>query len=412
MSVALRKPGSSRCGAAKYILQAAWVIVALFLAGCAVAPRYPVPAAAIYEVHPPGFEKIRVVMDPSNTNVLRSFGGVLGGFDYSGAADQRIRILALSGGGENGAYGAGLLCGWTEAGTRPQFDVVTGISTGSLIAPLAFLGSEFDPQLRHGYTEVHPSQVFLMRGFFGILKHRDAVADSKPLQQLIREMLGEKELAAIAREHRKGRRLLVMTTNLDAQKPVIWDIGAIAASGSQGSLELVRKILLASSSIPVAFPPVMFQVEAKGARYDELHVDGGVLAQVFGGGLLLAGESGLSTHAPAEFYLIRNGRMGAEYQVTSRKLAAIAGRSISTMMRMQAESDVLRAWMFSQMAGASFHYISIPDNFKEELKEPFDPEYMKALFAVGRQQALNGIPWQDTPAGLRGVKWTGTAQGK
>ena len=125
------------------------------------------------------------MMDPGSTNTLNRLDSVLKGVNTGGGSDHHLKILALSGGGENGAYGAGLLCGWTEAGTRPQFDIVTGISTGSLIAPLAFLGADFDPQLRHGYTEIKPSQIFLKRGFFGILKHRDAVADSKPLQQLI-----------------------------------------------------------------------------------------------------------------------------------------------------------------------------------------------------------------------------------
>jgi len=384
--------------------------ILLWITGCALAPRHPVPKESANSAHIPALSEARVMVDPSSTNALLALAEVLEGFAPIGGAEGPIKVLALSGGGENGAYGAGLLCGWTEAGTRPQFDIVTGISTGSLIAPLAFLGSEFDGQLRQGYTETEPGHIFIKRGFFGILKHRDALTDSKPLQQLIEEMLGEKELAAIAREHRKGRRLLVMTTNLDAQEPVIWNIGAIAVSGRPEALGLIRKILLASSSIPVAFPPVMFEVEAGGHRYDELHVDGGVMAQVFGGALLLA--EGWRPHAnePVEFYLIRNGSMGSEYEVTRRKLSAIAGRSISTMMRMQAQSDVLRAWMFSRLAGGSFHYVSIPDDFQEELSEPFDPKYMKALFDVGRQQGLHGIPWQQTPAGLSGVQWPGAAQ--
>jgi hypothetical protein len=335
-----------------------------------------------------------------NTNMPGELARFLAGLDVSGGTNRHIQILALSGGGENGAYGAGVLCGWTAAGTRPQFDVVTGISTGSLIAPLAFLGSEWDPQLRHGYTEVKPSQVFLQRSLFGIMKHRDAVADSKPLQGLIKEILGEKELAGIAREHRKGRRLLVMTTNLDAQRPVFWDIGAIATSGYPQALELVRKILLASSSIPVAFPPVMFDVEADGHRYDELHVDGGVTAQVFGAGLLLVGLPQQSAGTPIDFYLIRNGRIGPEYDATARKISAIAGRSISTLMKIQGVNDVLRLWVFSRAGGAQFHYVTMPDNFQLELKEPFDPAYMKALFDFGYREGVNGIPWQQAPPTL------------
>jgi len=376
-------------------------LTALLMGGCAAPSRHPVPKEAASMAHLPGFDEDRVVLDPRSTNAVRDLAGLMKGFEASGGADHHLHLLALSGGGENGAYGAGLLCGWTEAGTRPQFDIVTGISTGSLIAPLAFLGNEFDPQLRHGYTEIKPSQVFLKRGFFGILKHRDAVADSKPLQELIAETIGENELAAIAREHQKGRRLLVMTTDLDAQKPVIWDIGAIAASGRPEALKLIHKVLLASASIPVAFPPVLFDVEVNQQHYDELHVDGGVMAQVFGGFLLPVVTPVLKAGTPVDFYLIRNGRLGAEYSAPERKISAIAGRSISTLMKVQGGSDVLRAWMFSRATGSSFHFISMPEEFQTELKEPFDPEYMKALFDVVHQQGRNGIPWQQTPPGLQ-----------
>jgi hypothetical protein len=383
-------------------------VSALLLQGCALAPRRPVPKEAISTAVLPGFSEARIMWEPGNTNSMRDLSQFLRGLDSSGGVDGHLRVLALSGGGENGAFGAGLLCGWTDAGTRPQFDVVTGVSTGSLIAPLAFLGSELDPQLRRGYTEIVPEQVFLKRGFFGILKHRDAVADSKPLQTLIAGILGEKELAGIAREHRKGRRLLVMTTNLDAQRPVVWDLGAIAAGGQPGALQLVHKILLASSTIPVVFPPVLFEVESQGHRYDEMHVDGGVMAQVFGGALLLLESTQSKTSTPIDFYLIRNGRLGPEYTATAPKISAIAGRSVGTLMKVQGQSDVLRAWMFAQLTGCSFHYISMPDEFQTELNEPFDPAYMKALFEVGYHQGRNGIPWKQTPAGLLDLDWPPT----
>jgi len=375
-------------------------MMALAMAGCATAPRHPVPKEAVETAQIPGLDRGRIMLRVGDTNQANEISKFLNGFDTSGGADHHIRILALSGGGENGAYGAGLLCGWSEAGTRPQFDAVTGISTGSLIAPLAFLGPEFDPQLRHGYTEIKPSQIFLKRGLFGIIKHRDAVADSKPLQTLIEEILGEKEVEAIAREHKKGRRLLVMTTNLDAQQPVIWDIGAIAASGHPDSLKLIRKILLASSSIPVAFPPVLFEVENGGKRYDELHVDGGVMAQVFGAGMLLADASQYKSGTAFDFFRIRNGRLEPAYAVTKRKISAIAGRSIETLMKVQGASDVLRLWMFTRAGGGDFHFVAMPHEFQMELKETFDQEYMKALFEVGHQQGVNGIPWEQAPPGL------------
>ena len=372
------------------------------ISGCSIAPRHPVPKELSREAQVPGFANVRVAIDPGSTNALQELAGFTSSLQTS---ERQLHVLALSGGGENGAYGAGLLCGWTEAGTRPKFDLVTGISTGSLIAPLAFLGTNFDPQLRHGYTEIEAKHIFLKRGLFGILKHRDAVADSKPLQKVIAETIGEKELAAIAQEHQKGRRLLVMTTDLDTQLPVIWDLGAIAASGRPNALKLFHKILLASASIPVAFPPVLFEVEAGGRRYDELHVDGGVTAQVFGGALLPVGASA-RTNVPIEFYLLRNGRMAAEYEPPPRKLSSLAGRSIGTLMKVQGGSDIWRAWMFSKASGSHFHYVSIPDEFQVKLKEPFDQDYMKALFDVGHRQGREGIPWQQEPPALHDLDFT------
>ena len=379
-------------------------IALVALTGCATAKRHAVPENLASSAHLAGLDNVRLELDVSNTNVIHRFSEFLKGWNASGGADHRLNVLSLSGGGENGAYGAGLLCGWTEAKSRPQFDLVTGISTGSLIAPLAFLGTNFDPQLRHGYTEIKPSQVFLQRGFFGVLKHRDALADSAPLKQLIAEILGEKELAAIAREHRKGRRLLVMTTNLDAQKPVIWDIGAIACSSRTNALKVIHDVLLASSSIPVVFPPVLFHVEAGGAPYDELHVDGGVMAQVFGGMVLLTDAVQQNPGTVTDFYLVRNGRLSPDYEATQRKLGSIAGRSISTMMKIQGVNDVMRLWALCRVKGGNFHYVSIPEDFQTELKEPFDPEYMKALFKVGYDQGRNGVPWQRAPAGLDEVE--------
>jgi predicted acylesterase/phospholipase RssA len=229
---------------------------------------------------------------------------------------------------------------------------------------------------------------------------------------LIAEILGEKEMAAIAQEHRKGRRLLVMTTDLDAQKPVVWDIGAIACSGRTNALKVIHEVLLASSSIPVVFPPVLFKVEAGGAPYDELHVDGGVMAQVFGGMVLLTDAVQKNPGVVTDFYLVRNGRLSPDYEATQRKLGSIAGRSISTMMKIQGVNDVMRLWALCRFERGNFHYVSIPEDFKTELKEPFDTEYMKALFKVGYDQGRSEIPWQAAPAGLDEVERRLGALGK
>src|SRR5689334_21920553 len=183
--------------------------------------------------------------------------------------------LAISGGGENGAYGAGILTAWTETGTRPTFKAVTGVSTGALIAPFAFLGSTYDKDLERLYTTIDQSHVMTSRGLIiGVLG--DSMYDSTPLLNIIRSALTPELVAAIGREYsEKGRLLFVATTNLDVPVGVLWNIGSIAASGNKDATELIAKILLASASIPGAFPPVMIDIESGGHHFQELHVDGG-----------------------------------------------------------------------------------------------------------------------------------------
>ncbi len=189
-------------------------------------------------------------------------------------------LLSVSGGGADGAYGAGLITGWTRSGTRPEFKLVTGISTGALTAPFAFLGSAWDAKLTAVYTEIKPADIFQKRGLTAAIWN-DALSDSSPLWRLISRFADQEMLAAIAREYAKGRLLLIGTTDLDAGRPLFWNIGVIAASGQPQALELFRKILLASAAIPAFFPPVLFDVEVNGKHYQELHVDGGAIAQMF-----------------------------------------------------------------------------------------------------------------------------------
>ena len=169
--------------------------------------------------------------------------------------------LTLSGGGANGAYGAGLLNGWSEEGSRPVFKIVTGVSTGALIAPMVFLGSEYDGKLKEFYTTISSKDIFKKKGILGIIGG-NSLASTKPLAHRIAKGVDESFLQAVADAHSQGRRLYIGTTNLDSQRLVVWDMGAIASSGDKGALELFRKIMLASASIPVIFPPVYIDVEA------------------------------------------------------------------------------------------------------------------------------------------------------
>jgi len=316
-----------------------------------------------------------------------------------GARLPPANFLAISGGSDDGAFGAGLLVGWTEAGTRPEFKLVTGISTGALIAPFAFLGPEYDAKLRAVYTDVNPGDIFEQRSILNAI-FNDAFADTTPLFRLISHYVDDAMLVAIAREYAKGRLLLIGTTNLDEERPVLWNIGAIAVSGKPGALELFRKILLASASVPAMFPPVFIDVDAGGQRYQEMHVDGGAIAQMFlyppSIGLRPQTQKGVFARERHAF-LIRNSRLDPEWASVDRSLFSIVGRAVSTMIHYSGYNDVIRIYATSQRDGVDYNLAYIGSDFTVEHKEQFDRAYMRALFDYGYQRARAGYPWSKAP---------------
>jgi predicted acylesterase/phospholipase RssA len=313
----------------------------------------------------------------------------------------RLNLLAVSGGGENGAFGAGLLCGWSVQGTRPTFEWVTGVSTGALTAPFAFLGSAYDPQLRAVYTSLAPSDVLTTRALTAAV-FDDAMADNAPLYRTISKYLDERMMADLARAYDEGRLLLIGTTDLDAQQPVIWNIGAIAKSGHPRAIELIRKVLLASAAIPGAFPPSMIDVTLDGKAYQEMHVDGGAFAQTFlyPAALTVERRKRLAAHQRVleiEAYVIRNGRLDAEWAESERQTLGIAGRAISTMISASGINDVIRIYNTTHRDGVDYNLAYIGRDFDKKLPQPFDPDYMKALFDYGYQRAVRGYDWSKTP---------------
>jgi hypothetical protein len=312
-----------------------------------------------------------------------------------------MQLLAVSGGGENGAFGAGLLCGWSEQGTRPVFELVTGVSTGALIAPFAYLGSGYDPQLRSVYTDLTPDRVLLKRAFTAAL-FDDAMTDNAPLFKTISRYVDEAMLAGLAKGYDDGRLLLVGTSDLDAQQGVLWNVGAIAKSGHPRALDTVRHILLASAAIPGAFPPTMFDVTLDGVAYQEMHVDGGTFAQAFlyPTGLTRLRRARMASGqfvVPAIAYVIRNGRLDPEWASTERSTLGIAGRAIGTMITVSGLNDVVRIYNLTHRDGIPFNLAYIGPDFTEKLPEPFDQAYMRALFDYGYQRARRGYDWTKTP---------------
>lgn len=316
-----------------------------------------------------------------------------------------MSYLALSGGSNNGAYGAGVLYGWTGSGTRPEFAVVTGVSTGALIAPFAFLGSQYDEVIRREYTTVRSENIFtgglwtVLRGVTGGM----ALVDNSPLRQRIDEIITPKIFAEIAAEHRKGRRLLIITTNMEAQRGVIWSIGSIANSGTPGALELFKKILLASAAVPGLFEPVLIDVTVGGQDYQEIHADGGVTSQVFLFPLKstrVDRDAFVAAKIRRDLYVIRNGKIAPEYEELKPAALSLSQRSVETLIKYQGIGDLYRIYAGAMRDGMNFHVTYIPSTFNEQPMELFDPAYMSKLFDLGYQRMRKDNLWETTPPGM------------
>jgi predicted acylesterase/phospholipase RssA len=310
-----------------------------------------------------------------------------------------VDTLALSGGGSDGAFGAGVLTGWTERGDRPEFEIVTGVSAGAIIAPFAFLGSKYNPQLKEIWTHYETSEIVTASILPGLLGG-PALADNAPLQALMAQYIDKKLLRAIAQEYAKGRLLFVLTTNLDAQRPVVWNMGEIARQGSEEALVLFRKVILASAAIPGALPPVSIPVVAGGKSYDELHVDGGTTREVF----VLPVQAPFKAFDPLysappirRLHIIKNGKLTPEPEVTKPKAVSIAARAIATLIKSQNLTELYRIYRLAQDADAEFNLLAVPPTFTMKAKEFFDPEYQAALFEEGRKVGRAGGPWLHKP---------------
>jgi hypothetical protein len=405
-----------RCSGARVYLFAPWpcliFLVPLVVAvGCATVSHNTVPKDLISQATVVDMPNIRAWGDTYSTVLQRSLVESIHqarAIDPRGVVDTtgHVNVLALSGGGANGAFGAGLLNGWTAAGTRPVFKLVTGISTGALIAPFAFLGSDYDSTLREFYTTISTKDIYNERSYLAILFDPSSMVDTTPLQTILAMQVNERVLAAVALAHRQGRRLFIGTTNMEAGKLVIWDMGAIATSGRPGTLELFRKVMLASASIPVAFPPVYFSVMVDGKRYEEMHVDGGTAAQVFFYGFTLdlhaaQQEAGSQGWVPVRLYVIRNGKLTVRWQLILPSILPIAERSLHDLIGAQVVGDLYRIYTIAQRDGIEFNLAHIPEDYDIDAKESFDHEAMNRLYQLGYEWARAGYPWQHLPPGLQ-----------
>ena len=379
------------------------IIASIGLTACTSITRHPVPAEMHQQATLLGRDDLRYWGDepiPWMDQLARDreASGKIGQHQ-SKISHGEHNYLAISGGGANGAYGAGLLVGWSELGTRPEFTMVTGISTGALTAPFVFLGPEYDATLKQIYTTTDTTQIIELRSVFAIFGG-DAIMDTSPLSRTIEKYITDEIVEKIAAEYRNGRSLIIGTTALDAARPVLWNIGRIANTGHSDAPDLIRKILRASASIPGAFPPVYIPVQGPdGETYDEMHVDGGVASQLF----LYPVHTNwheflesMNVKGAPRAYLIRNARIAPPYEPVQPRLLPIAGKTIQSLIRTQGVGDVFRIYSAAERDGIEVYLTWIPEEAGEDTSnEAFDPEYMSALFDFGYQLVRQGEAWLD-----------------
>jgi hypothetical protein len=269
------------------------------------------------------------------------------------------------------------------------------VSSGALAAPFAFLGPAYDQQLTEVFTEVSLREVVVLGSRLSAVLFGEGLTDTSPLFNLISRHANEAMLAAIAAEYAKGRLLMIGTVNLDLGRPVFWNIGAIAASGHPYALELFRRILLASASIPGAFPPVLLDVEHEGRRHQEMHVDGGAATQLFLYPTLHDSSSPLSRRERTA-WVVRNGRLDVEWATTERSILSIAARSALTLLHFNGVNDVVRTNLVTLRDGVRFRLAFVGPDFRTPRQEPFDQAFMRALYAYGREQGRSGDRWVST----------------
>ncbi|MEW6038752.1 MAG: patatin-like phospholipase family protein [Pseudomonadota bacterium] len=369
-----------------------------------------------------GFSGIRYTLEEESKvllDVIKSESGIEGTdnkkplFVRSGNGKYRpVNLLALSSGADGGAFGAGFLNGWTVAGNRPQFDIVSGTSAGALISPFAFLGAKYDDDLKSIFTNSSPRKIFAWRNIVASLLD-DAVADTSPLIETIKRYITRDVVNEIAGEYERGRLLVVTTTNLDSRHTVLWNmtkIASLAANGNSGAVDLFRKVLLASASIPGIFPPVMFDVEAGGKRYHEMHADGAIMSQFVVDPSWLA-DTGVDRLPDIirerRLYLIRNTRREPLVMDVSRNTVDILIRSMKILVYSQGIVDLYRIYMSAKQHGVDYNLAHVPESFDLPHKEYFDQEFMRKLYAVGFSEARNGYRWKKHPWLYGGVSADG-----
>lgn len=374
----------------RLVLSLGFATLLAVLTGCASMNRQPFSLEMQQNAEIPGIPNARFWADAPDAAQRMT--------PPASRTGNAVTMLALSAGGNNGAYGAGLLNGWTKSGTRPDFSIVTGVSTGALVAPFAFLGPSYDAALADAFTHVSERDVSRARFPLAFL-WTSSIADSEPLGHSIRARIGDGMIDQIAQEYRRGRRLFIGTANLDAERMVIWDMGAIAASGDPGRYDLFRKVLLASSSIPALFPPVMIDAVADGQKISEMHVDGGATAQI----LALPTQVVITDQRPPDssrlhLYLVVNSKLGGDFHLAKPRTLPILQQAFSLHVQSSLFSLISTSYVFARDHGIDFNLSFIGNDFPTNDKF-FDVSTMRQLYEYGFRRGVSGKFWEKRPPG-------------
>lgn len=367
------------------------ILALAFLAvGCASPPRDAFTADEQRIAVPIGFAGVRV--SERDVNALQELRTHF--FARRQNPNQQVTFLSISGGGANGAYGAGILYGWTESGQRPRFDIVAGVSTGALAAPFAFLGPAWDDRLKAAYTGGRASTVLKSGGFLQILSGTSFFS-AKYLRELVNMFVGDTLITAVAKESTTGRALLVTTTNLDTQEMILWDMGAIARIGGPQARQLFRQVLLASASVPGVFPPVMIEVEANGRRFAEMHVDGGAVSSFFAvPEPFLLSTTAEEPNQGMDLYVLVNGTIAPEFEITPLASRPIVMRSYDTVSKAYSRVSLAAVAAFGRRNNVALHVTAVPPGTTAEALD-FNQAHMIALFELGRRQAADDQAWRE-----------------
>ena len=365
-----------------------WIGISVTCMGCITLPRTPFTQAEQMLASPPGFGQVRYAADSDNLALMLRTS-------LKPSVKGDIDALAISGGGANGAYGAGLLTGWTKSGQRPEFQLTTGISAGALTAPFAFLGPAWDGELRQAIFGPKTARLLQERGLLSLLT--PGLYSKAPLEDLVRSYVTDKMIAAVAAEHAKGRRLLVGTTNLDTEQLNVWDMGAIAMKGGAEARDLFAEVLIASASVPGVFPPTMIKVEEDGHAFSEMHVDGQTESAFFAIPQTLFLAPILS--APpfhAHLFVIINGQLESKFMVTEDSTVPILGRALDVGSKAAIRSAITTSAEFCQHNSCDLSVSSLPATVKDDSLD-FSSAHLEGAFAAGESAAIDGSAWEAAP---------------